>query len=318
MKTLSPKQLITATYPGSRWQVRTFEHQPSLYTPLLGNFFTIKLHQSPSITIKSQNRANQYSPNAKFVIKINNGNWSSFYAGHPFTISLPETAIVTIMTGGNCDLDQVWKNHQGFALTGIEIADKAQWQPIVTVPQVTVIGDSITAGCWVGGKHASIDYHPESNYIGIASRELQMPIGRIAYSAAGFLRSGTGQVPPAIHWLTHIDTQATCPLPTSQWIIVNLGVNDRQFSSHEFLLAAQTYFSQLKKHFNGQIAILIPFAQAFASELHQLGSDLNYPVIETAGLLTSTTDGLHPDQDGSISLGKHFANALQNLLEGEN
>lgn len=318
MKTLSPEQLITATYPGSRWQVKTFEHQPSLYTPLLGNSFTINIKKSPSITINSQNRANQYSPAAKFIIKVNDGKWASFYAGQPYTISLPETASVTIMTGGNCDLDQVWKNHQGFTLTGIEIADEGQWQPLVTVPRVTVIGDSITAGCWVGGKHASVDYHPESNYIGIASEQLQMPIGRIAYSAAGFLRPGTGQVPPAIHWLTHIDTQTTCSLPTSEWIIVALGVNDRQFSSHEFLIAARAYFTQLKNYFSGHIAILIPFAQAFVPELRQLGHDFNFPVIETDGWLTSTTDGLHPDQVGSIALGKHFANAVQSLLKGEN
>ncbi len=66
------------------------------------------------------------------------------------------------MTGGNCDLDDVWNLQQDFSLDSLEIDSKGQMIPFQRSANVLILGDSITAGCWVNGKHASVIYRPET------------------------------------------------------------------------------------------------------------------------------------------------------------
>ena len=311
MQIISPTKLMTATSPGSRWQLQA----GCLTTPLLGQTLTFTLSASPFLIIHAPNRAHPHSPAQSWAVRINHGPWQRFPAGAPVTFALPAVAHITLMTAGNCDLDQVWTGHQGFALQALTCADHAQWSPQPPTPVATIIGDSITAGCWVAGKHASADYRPESNYVGIASDLLPQPLNRIAYSAAGFVRPGAGGVPPALAWLTQTDATHLAPAIQTPWLIVALGVNDRRYPRRQVQRAMATYFRQLATVTTSQIALMIPFAQTWAPELRAFGQQFHWPVIETAAWSASTIDGLHPDQAGSLTLGHHFAHALQRLAQ---
>ena len=312
MQHLRPAALLAATMPNGRWQVAA----GALCTPLLGNSLTIAVRDCPQLVVTTRNQAAPLSPPHCFAYRIDRGEWHRFVAGTPQPIPVPGgRGQVTIITAGNCDLDPVWTGEGAFALTGIDLPTGATWQARSPRPVATVIGDSITAGCWVAGKQASYDYRPEGNYLALASDQLGWPLARIAYSAAGFLRPGTGGVPAAGEWLTQLTAGQPAPPPQSPWLIVALGVNDRRFAPAELAPAVASYFARLADYFPGKIAVLLPFAQSHAALLRRAAARQGWPVIENADWAYTTTDGLHPDQAGSAQLGRHFAAALRELIK---
>ena len=125
------------------------------------------------------------------------------------------------MTAGNCDLDQVWAGHQGFALQALACADHAQWSPQPPAPVATIIGDSITAGCWVAGKHASADYRAESNYVGVGQR-LIAPTAQpdCLFGPLGLSVPGPGASHQLLAWLTQTDATHLAPAIQTPWLIV--------------------------------------------------------------------------------------------------
>lgn len=325
MPTITPAELLAATNPGSRWRIQRINSQDSLYTPLLGSTLTGRVRVDPArlatpdeaatATLTVTTIANQHplSPPQSWALRVNHGPWHRFAAGQPIQLAVPDGALVTLMTAGNCDLDQVWDGGQGFALASLAV-DGGSWEPAPVTPRVTVIGDSITAGCWVAGRTASADYRPEANYLALAADQLGWPIDRVAYSAAGFCRPGTGGVPAAIDWLTRIDANHPAPALASPWVVVALGVNDRRFPENQVTQAIQDYCAALAEYFPGNVALMVPFAQSFAPQLRTVAATHGWPVIETAGWDYTTGDGLHPDAAGSQALAQHFAAALQALI----
>ena len=166
-----------------------------------------------------------------------------------------------------------------------------------------------------GGKHASADYRAESNYVGVASELIAPTAQPDCLFGRWVCPSGAGRVPPALAWLTQTDATHLAPAIQTPWLIVALGVNDRRYPRRQVQQAMATYFRQLATVTTSQIALMIPFAQTWAPELRAFGQQFHWPVIETAAWTASTIDGLHPDQAGSLTLGHHFAHALQRLAQ---
>lgn len=126
---------------------------------------------------------------------------------------------------------------------------------------------------------------------------------------------------PAQSWAVRINHGpwqrfvAGAPAIQTPWLIVALGVNDRRYPRRQVQQAMATYFRQLATVTTSQIALMIPFTQTWAPEFRAFGQQFHWPVIETAAWSASTIDGLHPDQAGSLTLGHHFAHALQRLVQ---
>ncbi|WP_295728798.1 GDSL-type esterase/lipase family protein [uncultured Limosilactobacillus sp.] len=311
---LSPQEILTAVQPTGRW----FVHKQSLMTPLLGASLNFTIENCQNLMIHTVNNANPLSPSQIFTCRVDNGPWQRWPAtNHKFQLSLsPANHQVSIMTGGNCDLDNVWTQNQCFTITGIIVNDQAIIKPLTKNQQILVLGDSITAGCWVNGKHASVDYRPESNYLAVAQDQLpKIEIHRIAYSAAGVLRPGTGSVPAALSWLNHTNHKLIAPAKHFDWVLIALGVNDRRFSAQRFYKAYLNYVRAVQNRYQCPVALMIPFLQSFSSEITQIGKTMNIPVITTKHWCPSTIDGLHPDSFGSLAAGQHFAQAIRQLVQ---
>lgn len=311
---LSANKIMEQTHLTGRW----FLHDQSLMSPLLGATLNFTIRNSATLTIKTVNHANPLSPSQFFTCRIDDSVWQRWPASDgSMTLSLSPTCHqICIMTGGNCDLDDVWNKNEVFTITRMEVDDSAIIQPLAKSTRVLVLGDSITAGCWVAGKHASIDYRPESNYLAVAQDCLpQIEIHRVAYSAAGVLRPGTGNVPPAHGWLNQLNAQTKAPVKHFNLVIIALGVNDRRFSTNEFRLAYRKYVKAVQKRYQCSVALMVPFLQSFAQEITTIGKEMHIPVIPTVDWCSETVDGLHPSQRGSLTAGQHFAQALSQLVQ---
>ena len=311
---LSANEIMEQTHLTGRWVL----HDQSLTSPLLGASLNFTIRNSTSLTIKTVNHANPLSPSQFFTVRIDDGAWQRWPASKgQMTLSFSTTSHqICIMTGGNCDLDDVWYRNEVFTITGMTVDDSSTIQPLAKSTRVLVLGDSITAGCWVAGKHASADYRPESNYLAVAQDLLpQMEIHRVAYSAAGVLRPGTGNVPPAHGWLSKLNAQTEAPVKHFNLVIIALGVNDRRFSTGEFRQAYTEYVKAVQKRYQCSVALIVPFLQSFAQEITTIGKEMNIPVIPTVDWCLETVDGLHPNQRGSLTAGQHFAQALSQLVQ---
>lgn len=311
---LSADDLFKQTHQMGRW----FINQGQLMSPLLGATLCFTVRETTQLTIQTVNHAHPLSPSQFFACRVDEGTWQRWPASQR-EITLQLTSAnhrITIMTAGNCDLDDVWFQEQDFAISGLVVDDGATIRPFKRSRKVLVLGDSITAGCWVRGKHASVDYRPESNYFGIANDLLpQWELHRVAYSAAGVIRPGTGNVPPAGQWLVNLDAQRKAPASNFDLVVIALGVNDRRYPQVEFEMAYRKYVRNVQKRYHCPVALMVPFLQSFKDSISAIGRDLQIPVIPTAGWCQHTTDGLHPDQKGSVEAGHHFAQALRQLVQ---
>lgn len=306
--------LLSITSLAGRWQI----NQAALTSPLLGATIRFEVQATDHLTIRTTNHANHLAPSQMWTCQIDDRDWVRWPAsqGEQTFQLTPATHQVTIMTGGNCDLDDVWFNHEEFALNGFDVAERAVIKPVSQAKKVLVIGDSITAGCWVAGKHASADYRPEANYVGVAQGLLPMvQLDRLAYSAAGVLRPGTGNVPPARQWLSHRDHAHLATPGTYELVVIALGVNDRRFPMNDFEATYREFVQAVQERYQCPVALMVPFLQSFKDSIETIGQGLNLPVISTSHWCQHTTDGLHPDLIGSKEAGEHFAQAIQQLVQ---
>lgn len=313
----SPHSLYELANPRGRWFIKEINQLATLYTTNLGSrlrFMTKGVHK---LTINVLDNRNEASPSQIYAWRIDSGQWHREQASqHSWQIECePTTHLIEIMTAGNTDLDQVWDGDEGFAITSIDI-EQGKLTSAAPVPVIDFIGDSITAGCWVNGRHASTDYRPESNYASVAVDLLHVTDVRIAYSAGGLLRQATGGVPTADRFLTMLDARTPWPANNPDLVVINLGVNDRRFTLNQFRAEYDHFLSLVTNLFPATpILPMIPFSQTFAETIRSLASKHQLPVIETAGWCSSYTDNLHPDQAGATTSGYRLAEKLSNWLK---
>ncbi|WP_093624274.1 GDSL-type esterase/lipase family protein [Limosilactobacillus gorillae] len=307
----TPAQVAQASLLLGRWRLQDGE----LYTPLLGGVIKTIIQGAQALTLTVANRHAELMPSHYWAIRVNHGTWQRFNAAQKITLPIPvPDCLVEIMTAGNTDFDDVWTGRQGFALTSLKLTGAGWLVRPVSRPVVTILGDSITAGCWVNGYHAAVDYCPENNFVGLAQDQVDFDLVRVAYSAAGLLRPATGGVPVAIDWLNHFNAQTPWPTQGNTLTVINLGVNDRRFEEDAFATAYEDYVTAVIKRSQGPTVLMIPFAQTFSAIIRDCARHHGLPVIETAGWCTSFTDGLHPDLAGSRTAARRFATALTRLL----
>lgn len=318
MHTYSPRQLLAVAQRTGRWTCKEINGLESLYTTNLGSYLRFNIQNSRQLAIFVQDNYHPNRPGQYYAVRVDGQKWQRYPASRfPVPLALAPCAhTIELMAAGNTDFDEVWTGQQGFAITKIVADDQAVITPSRPRPLITFVGDSITAGCWVNGRHASVDYRPESNYAAICADLLNADSVRIAYSAGGVLRPATGGVPVAGKFLTHIDSRTVWHPNTPDLVVVNIGVNDRRFSTSQFDQAYLAFLQQLLTVFpTSKIMIMVPFSQTFAPEIAELAARFSrLRLLATKGWCTSYTDGTHPDQAGALQAGKHLAAALAPFL----
>lgn len=318
MQFFTPQEIWHSITPHGRWWIKSINQLPTLYTTNLGSVLRLSINNSSNITVHVLDHHSQYGPSPIFAWRLDHGDWHRVSAAQlKWSIDCqPNCHLLEIITAGNSDLDQVWTGEQGFGITGIELTDAGQIATAPHQPVIDFIGDSITAGCWVNGRHAALDYRPESNYVGIACDELHTTGVRIAYSAGGVLRPATGGVPNARQYLKSLDGTTPWQPNRPNLVVINLGVNDRRYPVEDFVPAYQDFLASVQKELPScPIVVMIPFSQTWAAEIRQLATQARLSVIETLHWCQSTTDGLHLDQPASIRCGHLLAKSLRPLLK---
>lgn len=317
MAKLFPDQLKKQTRLLGRWTIRQLHGRSVLYTTNLGSLIKFHVQNSSILKIDVLSNGNPQMPPQSWAVRVNLGPWQRWSAKEsPFELKLPAQADIEIITAGNTDLDDVWLGNQGLALAGIEFDDQATVTPAKPQKRIAVIGDSITAGCWVNGRRPSTDYRPESCYVGLISDELKLDVDRIAYSAGGVLRHAVGNVPPAAQFFSRLDANTPWqPDAMPELVLINLGVNDRRFSKIEFQTAYRDFVKQVQRAYPGvPIALMVPFAQTYADIIEETALECHTMFVPTKNWCQSFTDGLHPDQKGSMQIARHLTPVLAELL----
>ena len=225
--------------------------------------------------------------------------------------------VVRVVLSGNTDEDRVWDGNQGFTVKAL--TTDGELQPVrLGRHSVTWIGDSLTAGCWVMGKNPAEDYRAEANYAAVASDLLNARNVRIAYSAVGLSKPGTGGVPVLPEVLTAVDSKTTWqPVPTDL-VVINVGTNDRHTDDTTFTVVLRRFLNQVQMLYpNSRLAVMIPFNQNFAPVIRAVVAEfMQFQLIETANWQLSTTDGVHLDLAGSQLAGELTAQAVQTQYPG--
>ncbi|WP_265477826.1 SGNH/GDSL hydrolase family protein [Lactiplantibacillus plantarum] len=215
--------------------------------------------------------------------------------------------VVRVVLSGNTDEDRVWDGNQGFAVKAL--TTDGELQPVqLGRHSVTWIGDSLTAG-----KYPAEDYRAEANYAAVASDLLNARNVRIAYSAVGLSKPGTGGVPVLPEVLTAVDSKTTWqPVPTDL-VVINVGTNDRHTDDTTFTVVLRRFLNQVQTLYpNSRLAVMIPFNQNFAAIIRAVVAEfMQLQLIETATWQLSTTDGAHLDLAGSRMAGELTAQALR-------
>ena len=317
MRTYFPPQLLKIAERTGRWVVKPDNTGQVLYTTNLGSYLRIQVTGSHRLILTVANHHAALGPGQVYAIRVDGRHWRRFPARQekiilPFT---PATHTIEIMAAGNTDLDAVWNGDQGFAIRSLAVDNAGTLQAASLRPVIDFIGDSITAGCWVAGRHAAADYRPESNYAATCADLVNADSVRIAYSAGGVLRPATGGVPVASEFLRQIDHHTPWVPNHPQLVIINLGVNDRRFPTEQFVAAYDRFIKQVITTFpETPIALMVPFSQHFKEEITTIGHHYQLPVIDTANWCPSYTDGLHPDQAGTTAAGHRLAQVITPLL----
>ena len=312
-----PNSLYKLIHPHGRWFIKRLNQSATLYTTNLGSRLRFIAKGVNNLTVNVLDNRNPFSPSQIYAWRIDGTQWHRELASHrSWQIECGSANhLIEIITAGNSDLDRVWNGDEGFAITSID-AEQGKLISAPPVPVIDFIGDSITAGCWVAGHNASIDYRPESNYVGTAIDLLHATDVRIAYSAGGVLRQATGGVPTADQFLTKLDATTFWQANTPDLVVINLGVNDRRFSLDQFNVSYDHFLSLVTTLFSSvPILPMIPFSQTFAESIRSLTKKHKLPLIETQGWCSSFTDDLHPDQSGATESGYRLAEKLSNWLK---
>ncbi|ANZ69549.1 SGNH/GDSL hydrolase family protein [Pediococcus claussenii] len=311
--TASNSNLINAYFMG-RWVEKSIGQKSAMYTTNLGAQIIFELHSASAFTIEVQRTLpktfipqtlNVYIDDQLKSIQLSKNTFD-------FKITPEEKHVVRIFFAGNTDKDEVWQAQQGLAIT--KINSNGVMQPIKPSGKtIAFIGDSITAGCWLRSSALpSIGYGADINYASLTAQRLNAIDYRIAYSATGIIRFGTGGVPAAPRFLNFIDINTSAPTIKPDVLIINLGTNDSKFDQDVFEFYLSNFISELKTKFDSiPIVIMVPFNQTFADVFRTLPvNDKQIKVVETKNWNITSTDGTHPDARGSVIAADHLIKFL--------
>ncbi|MCV3320918.1 SGNH/GDSL hydrolase family protein [Pediococcus ethanolidurans] len=313
----SANGLFSGVYFMGRWVSKVIANQNVMYTTNLGAALLLMTKSTDHLNLKFLNTI----PNARFqpeiAIFIDDQSELRLKVDEvpdELQFETKKSHLVRITFAGNSDADEVWLRQRGLAINDISVPTSGKIIAVKPAGKtIAFIGDSITAGCWVKKRIPSSGYAAEQNYAAQTARKLNAQDIRIAYSAAGLLRYGTGGVPAAPRFVKYIDFETKAPQYKPDQVIINIGTNDRRFDGNLVQEQFLNFFNEIHQLFpNAALNALIPFNQSFATELQELAT--RFPklffLIETRDWPITYTDGVHPDLHGSEVIAQRLTQVL--------
>ncbi|WP_374187432.1 GDSL-type esterase/lipase family protein [Priestia aryabhattai] len=308
---------FTQAYFLGRWTRKTINSTDCMYTINMGASFFTKVKGTTSVSLNFLNLTNASSTSPAIIAySVDGGSFVRKTVGEsPISITGLDTNehYIRVVVVGINDQDQVWSSNEGVAFTGITVDAGGTAEPIKPKSRIGMFfGDSIAAGCWVLNKGTNASSHgAEQNYVAQCCSLLNAINVRVAFSAAGVTKGGSGGVPSMINYIDKMDanTPETSDLP--DFIVVNIGTNDSGTGS-TFQTPLQACIDRIQMKYPGVVIFLmIPFNGTKLTETRAVAiASKNTVLVDTTGWGVTYTDGIHPDVAGSVTGGTKLAQFL--------
>jgi hypothetical protein len=329
-KTLFPKQLTMPHYVPlaniydsffanvyflGRWIRKTIHAMDCMYTINMGSALFFKVKGANTVTLGFLTDIYNTDPSG-IAYSVDGGPYTRAAVNHaPVVITGLDTNEhwIRAIVYATSDDDQLWDHDQGVAFTGVT-ADAGIIEAVKPKARIAeFFGDSITAGCWLLSHVTSTESHGgEQNYVEKCCEWLQAINVRVAFSAAGVTKGGTGGVPSLIHYIDQMDAKTNEKADLPDFIVVNIGQNDDAATSEDFQTGLQDCVHRIQiKRPGVLIFLMVPFSGVRKTEIQAVAdSSSNAVFIDTTGWDITYTDGVHPDQNGSVHAGQKLAEFL--------
>jgi lysophospholipase L1-like esterase len=213
---------------------------------------------------------------------------------------------------------------QGFTVAGGNIVQSAR--PVRL--KLEFLGDSITEGVNLhsmgpqGQTSANWRTDGPRAYASLTAQKLQAEWRQVGFGRQGLTIVGNGGVPKAqdaFNWFY-------AGVPRDDWqpdmVIINQGTNDQSAGGGTFAPLYGSFLGLIRTAYpNAKLVALRPFGGAFATEIsaqvaaRKTAGDTKVFYVDTTGWTASAdfTDGVHPNQAGSVKIADKLTAALQAL-----
>lgn len=299
--------VVPNVYFVGRWVPRTINAKPVMYTTNLGAQIIFEVQDADHFTLSVElpnlttpQTLSIYIDDELHLIQLTQTEYE-------FKLSSTSSHRIRIYFTGNSDQDEVWQGNDGLIVRNISVSKGTIRAVKPTGPLVAFVGDSITAGCWVRSKTPSIGYGADINYAAQLSRALNWEDYRIAYSAAGIIRYGTGGVPPAGKFLRYVNFNIKAPPINPDLVLINLGTNDYRYDDDVFEMYFVWFLKEVQNQFpHSRIIVIMPFNQAHHLVIERVIHTLKLELIPTSDWSIETNDEVHPNEHGSKIIANHL------------
>jgi lysophospholipase L1-like esterase len=212
----------------------------------------------------------------------------------------------------------------GFTVAGGNLVPSAR--PVR--PKLEFLGDSITEGVALhamgpqGQTSANWRTDGARAYASLTAQKLQAEWRQVGFGRQGLTIVGNGGVPKAqdaFNWFY-------AGVARDEWqpdvVVINQGTNDRGTNGATFAPLYGSFLGLIRAAYpNAKLVALRPLVGDFGSEISAQvtarngGGDAKVFYVDTAGWTAPAdfTDGIHPNQSGSVKIADKLAAALQAL-----
>jgi len=207
----------------------------------------------------------------------------------------------------------------GFDVAGGALVAK----PRPKLTKIEFLGDSITEGVAVHDKGPDGQNTPNwrcdgaRNYASLTAQKLGYEWRQVGFGRQGLTVGGNGGVPKAQETFNFFYAGVARDAWQADIVVINQGTNGKTFAPlyNDFLGIVRTGYP------NAKIVALRPLVGAFGTEIQaqvsarKAAGDNKIFFVDTDGWTVpgDFTDGVHPNQDGSVKISEKLAAALQAL-----
>jgi lysophospholipase L1-like esterase len=212
----------------------------------------------------------------------------------------------------------------GFEVAGGALVPKPRPQRT----KIEFLGDSITEGVAVHTQGPAGQTTPNwrsdgaRNYASLAAQKLGFEWRQVGFGRQGLTVGGNGGVPKAQDAFNFIYAGVARDAWQPDIVVINQGTNDRATAGKDFAPLYDTFLGIVRTAYpNAKIAALRPLVGDFGTEIQaqvkarKTAGDSKIFYVDTGGWTAPAdfTDGIHPNESGSVKIADKLVAALQAL-----
>lgn len=299
------QDFLDNAYYSGRWFKKTIDDKEVMCTAFYGQYATCMF---VGTSISAEFLVNTYG--YKIYYQIDNGDTMSLDIQESGSYLLKDSLANTehfltiqsaVSYGTTADNSPFFSGKGMCQIIGF---DKKTYPYFGRKKSILFLGDSITVG---EGDDT------RKGFAGVCCDELQVNCIKIAQPGGALVRNDQRPHLPNMQQFAYNLNISEYALPEiADLVIVNIGTNDSDsVESSTFQTTLINTINRLKnRYLNVPILILRPFNGSRTNETKNATNATNTIYIDTSTWLYSSVDGVHPDTQGALKLGKNLAKEL--------